>query len=253
MELTRQLAAFDDARRRLVAASSSPDTPVPSCPGWDVADLAWHVGVVGDIWRQLVEGSLGAPRDFHPGDRPAPGELPAWLDGVLQRASRTLAGTDPATPVQTWAELVPASFVQRRLAHELTMHAWDADRALDREQPLPLDLAEDGIDELLGALSFFRVPVPGRIAAGEGLHLHCTDHDLPEGAGEWVVRGPGGSWSIERRHAKEAFAARGPASEILLALWGRAPVEDLATFGDRVLLDDIVTGLRDTTGGPLRS
>jgi uncharacterized protein (TIGR03083 family) len=249
VDLDRQLTAIEDAKDRLVDAASRPDVAVPSCPGWDMADLVWHVGVVGDLWRHTIEGSLGAPVAFRPGERPERDELATWLDDRLQRMVVTVGGADPAAPVRTWVETVPASFVQRRLTHELTMHAWDADRALERAQPIPLDLAEDGIDELLSSLAFFGVPVPGRLAAGEGIHLHCTDDDLPEGGGEWVVRGPGGSWEVERRHAKETFAARGAASDVLLALWGRAPIEGLSTFGDQALLDEVVAGLRERTGG----
>lgn len=58
------------------------------------------------------------------------------------------------------------------------------------------------------------------------------------------VRGGSGGWDIERRHAKGAFAARGPAADLLLLLWGRRPASALQIFGDEVVLEGVLGAVR---------
>jgi uncharacterized protein (TIGR03083 family) len=252
MDVDRTVAVIDDARSRLAGAAASPGIPVPSCPGWDVAELVWHTGVVGDFWRQIVDRSLGSPAEYHPGDRPDDGVLARWCAEVLGHLSSVLAAADPSREVWTWSADHSVAFVQRRMAHELAVHAWDADDALGRARPVPVDVAVDGVDEVFDTF-FARVAVPERFAAGDGVHLHATDDDLAAGTGEWVVRAEAGVWAVEHRHAKEAFAARAPASDLLLAIWGRVPPDRLATFGDPALFDELVTGLRQSMGSARRS
>ena len=51
-------------------------------------------------------------------------------------------------------------------------------------------------------------------------------------AGEWVIRfgDPGFEWS--HAHEKGDVAVRGPVSDLYLLMWGRAPLDDLESFGD---------------------
>lgn len=206
-------------------AEGALDVPIPSCPAWTMADLVWHVRVVGDFWRQLVDGTIASPGAFARGDRDADDALIASYRVVLDRLVTTLAAADPAAEVWTWADDHRAGFIQRRMAHEIAVHAWDGHHARGREQPIDAALAVDGVDEFLEAF-LPRVPVAD---VGDGIHLHSTDVDS---GGEWLIRVDDGRWAPEHRHAKGAFAARGTASELLLLLWGRYRAEDLQTFGD---------------------
>ena len=65
------------------------------------------------------------------------------------------------------------------------------------------------------------------------IHLHATDTD-----GEWLVRlGPDGI-TFDHGHAKGDVALRGPAEDLLLWVWNRAPVDDrFEVFGDPALLE----------------
>ena len=45
------------------AAESGLDLPIPSCPGWTMADLVWHLGEVHAFWGQVVAGKLTDWRD----------------------------------------------------------------------------------------------------------------------------------------------------------------------------------------------
>jgi hypothetical protein len=71
---------------------------------------------------------------------------------------------------------------------------------------------------------------------GETVHLHFTD--TAEGApGEWLVTLTADGPAIEPVHAKGDVAARGPASDLDLYLWGRVGVDTLEVFGDVALLE----------------
>ena len=61
--------------------------------------------------------------------------------------------------------------------------------------------------------------------------------DRPAGTGEWLVTlGPEGP-TVEHAHAKGDVAVRGTASDLLLLLWNRVPVDRCEVFGDAGLLD----------------
>lgn len=237
-------AVLDDHGRRLAAAAGDDlALTIPSCPGWTMADLVWHVGVVQAFWTGLVAGDLAGPGDFRPPDRPDEASLVAWYTAGLDHTVATLGGADPAATVWTWAEDRTAGFVQRRMAHEAVVHAWDAAAARHQAWTVDASLAVDGVDELLDAF-LFRVAVVDGL--GDGIHLHSTDTD--DGLGEWLLRTESEAWVVEHRHAKGAFAARAPASGLLLALWGRVPVVELQTFGDSALFQRFTAALAASMG-----
>ncbi len=81
-----------------------------------------------------------------------------------------------------------------------------------------------------------RAPLHGRDpwrfgGDGERLHLHATD-----APGEWVLRFAGGEVTVTREHAKGEAALRGPASELLLVLYGRAQPGPDSLIGDPAVL-----------------
>lgn len=213
------------------AVAAGLDAPVPSCPGWDVAELLAHVG---RVHRRAASSSTRAPDDeVQRGvEIPAPerSELVAW---VREGADALVAALDrPAdTPAWTWAPPSTVGFWQRRQAHETSMHRVDAQiAATGTAEPIDAELAADGIDEWLHLLQNLprREPPTGN---GETLHFHCTDV-----AGEWLVRLTPDGLDVQREHAKGDVAARGAASDLLCWLQGRAPVDRLEVFGDASLL-----------------
>ena len=68
---------------------------------------------------------------------------------------------------------------------------------------------------------------------GETLHFHSTDAH-----GEWVITRTADGIDVEHAHAKGDVAARGPASDLLLMVWGRKLPEDLEVFGEMGLLTE---------------
>ncbi len=237
MSPDEHLEALEREGQAFTAALDDLTAPVTACPGWSVADLAYHTGEVHRFWstvvrerlRQVDEGTVVLPA------RPDDEDLPAWFrDGVIELLA-TLQDTPPDTPVWTWAPQQDAAFVRRRMAQETTVHRWDAERAAGgRPSPIDPALAVDGIDELC---DFFL----GQRAADDtapptgSLHLHATDTE-----GEWVVRADGTTMTVVREHAKGDAAVRGPASDLLLALWRRADLDQLEVLGDRTVAEELI-------------
>jgi uncharacterized protein (TIGR03083 family) len=225
----RDSAGFADA-----AAAADLATPVPACPGWDVAELVWHLLGVHYFWRSIAAGALQDPREVAEPDRPADAELVgAFRDGAAA-LMEVLAATDPATPVWTWAPQKDVAFIVRHQAQETAVHRWDAEQAAGRGFAIDAPLASDSIDEFLA----FSFPSANEGAALAGsVHLHCTD--VP---GEWLVApaGEGNEVVVTREHAKGDAALRGTASDLLLALYRRAGLDTLDVVGDRAAAEAFI-------------
>ena len=158
-------------------------------------------------------------------------DVHAYLRAGADRLGATLRAADLDAVVWTFRGPRPVRWWLRRQAQETTVHAWDAVVAAGGSLAIAPDVAVDGIDELLDDMAPPAFAAAAFGGAGETIHLHATD-----ATGEWLVTvGPDG-YTVGREHAKGDVAARGPAEDLLLALWGRRPLDGLETFGDAGLL-----------------
>ncbi len=214
--------------------------PVPSCPGWDVAEVVRHVG--GLHWwigRRVAEAPGDhVPRNGAPAAPADPDGLLAWSVACHDELLRSLdaARTEGRLEAQlsTWAGPQPLWWAFRRMCHETTIHAWDAqDAARDEEDELDPELSIDAIDETFELFLPRRFDAAAFSGRGETIHLHATD-----APGEWLVRVEHDGLVVTDEHAKGDVALRGPAASLLLALWNRIGLDDgdLEAFGDRELL-----------------
>jgi uncharacterized protein (TIGR03083 family) len=217
-----------DGDALLHAAGRNPVAAVPSCPGWSVNDLLAHLG---GVYRYVARQARSEER--LPGDDTelAPEVVPAQTADALAELQVVLAETDPQAPAWNWDRDAPdvAGYWRRRMAVETLVHRWDVENAGGTPGPLDPELSCDGVDE---ALTRFLPRRRGRLKeeiVGTA-HLHATD--TPAGVvSEWTVDlGPRGAVGIRRTHEKADAALRGPAGELLLAVWGR-PAQ-LERFGD---------------------
>jgi uncharacterized protein (TIGR03083 family) len=210
--------------------SSSPDTPVGSCPEWTLRDLAGHVGVV-QRWAAGIVATTAQERPSR-GDPPELADAAAcgvWLREGVAELVAALESADASAPLWTFTFDRKLSFWFRRQAQEVSIHRWDAQDATGVATPIDGALAADGIDEWLDLLA---VRGAATERAEHTVHLHCTDVD-----GEWLVRRSADGLDIERAHAKGDVAARGTASDLDLYVWGRVGPEHLELFGDADLLE----------------
>ncbi|SEG40950.1 TIGR03083 family protein [Nonomuraea solani] len=224
---------------RLAALAGDLSVPVPTCPGWTLAELITHVGqthrwathvlrnqVRERIWSRQVPGDLAEGEN---GDAD-------WLAAGAAELLETLRATDPSMTVWTWGPDERASWWPRRILFELVIHRADAELALGADPAIPAETAIDGVEEFLHNLPH-AAWVTRRLAElgaeGATIHLHANDAD-----GEWTItQGPAGKITWARGHAKGDVAVQGPVADLLLLLYGRRSPDALTVYGDRALLD----------------
>jgi len=229
------LAHLDADFEAMLAASGVLTLPVPGCPGWDVEALFSHV--LGVYRHKLACMQL----DANPGERSEGdwGVVPEGVDvrdeirAVYADLRDMLAGRgeDEAT-FTWWPDEQTVGFWQRRMAQETTVHRWDAESAVDGPEgagDVPDDLALDGVDELLGWLRWPWDDVPQPEATGQRVLVAAEDNAWTITLHERSVEVVGGSGEAD------ALVA-GPASGLLLHLWGRPGEHGIATTGDETAL-----------------
>jgi uncharacterized protein (TIGR03083 family) len=218
------------------ASGQGVDAPVPTCPGWTVADLCRHVGSIYAHVARIV----GERLTTSPGERaPAPdGVDPAgYVEETLDDLVEALGAAEPGAPVWNWSdEPDEAAFWARRMAHESAVHRFDAQRAHGVAQPVDDDLAADGLDELIDVIA------PYRAKAGEDRPAHTYLLESADATWELAL-GPDG---LARTAALKTpdVTVRGTASALLLAAYNRVPWSSLDVDGDRAALEVWSASLR---------
>ena len=215
---------------------AGPEAAVPSCPGWTVADLVEHLTVLLHWVRESVARGVITK----PADRVTPEHRPAWpdaLDGLRRELTgtiETLEALEPEFPAWTWpAQAKRAGFWQRRMAHEISVHRWDAELAAGRPTAIETKLAADGVNEVLDTW----LPAGRRKGPTD---MHGVVHLIASDAGySWFVRLRGAGIALldtgtildtDDHHARAEVT--GTASDLLLALMGRLDPKNLAITGD---------------------
>lgn len=204
------------------AGGADHDRPVPGCPGLTLGETVRHLGSVYRMavtWIRTGERPPAWPR------RPGDGES---VEDYLRDGLRALLGElethDPAEPCATWHPHDRSyAFWRRRMAHETTIHRVDVQNArAGVHDPIPDDVATDGVDEVLHLWFTHRLAALG--VAGT---RHATV----------AVRTGGRTWlsTVTPTHTTTvdaAGAATPPADAVITAaptamylwLWGRLPV-----------------------------
>jgi uncharacterized protein (TIGR03083 family) len=210
------------------------DARVPSCPDWDLAQLAAHVGRVHGWATEAV--STGARPAGPPTSPDDPEAVKAFFAENAGTLLATLSAVEPDKPSWNFSgsDQVAAWWL-RRQAHEIAVHRWDAESAVGDPSPIPAELAVDGVDEFLSVLAPLRLGGKDGIDIGGSIHLHANDAD-----GEWTLHTDDGIFRVTKGHSKGDVAVRGPASSLVLLLWNRVgpPDAGLEVFGDRAVLDN---------------
>ena len=232
--LRREGAALLDAAR-----AAGTGAPVASCGEWSIGDLVWHVTEVYSLFGQVVAGRLASIDDVVRGQRPPDSELVESCRAALDALVESLEAADDSTPVWTFTSDRTVGFVRRRMAVETAVHRWDAEVAAGARPGIDGELASAGIDEFVH--HFVHRRDRDAAAVGGSVHVHCGD--VP---GEWTLRPDAatGAWITSREHAKGDCALRGPASDLLLALWRRLPLSAVDVVGDADVASRFVASTR---------
>ncbi|MDX3112231.1 maleylpyruvate isomerase family mycothiol-dependent enzyme [Streptomyces scabiei] len=237
-------AAVAAETARFVAGLEDADltTPVPSCPGWTLADLIKHTGSVQRWFSALLHARIQEPPRKREVDLRLPErqeDYPDWLADSATVAAQAFAATDPDLPMWAWGVDQHARFWARRMLFETLLHRVDAELSLGRRATVDRPLAVDGIDEFLVNLPFaapFAPDVAKLRGPDKAIRFNATD-----GEGCWLVRLRSDGFGLDANAgaAESADATvHGLAADLLLLVYGRLH-HSAAVFtqeGDRDLL-----------------
>ena len=215
-----------DGQALAAAARRNLEAAVPSCPGWTVGDLVFHTGAVHREKTLIVERGLENQPEWESPENLNDEHLVEWFEEGLEELAQVLEASDPNQPAWNWTSHAPqiAAFWPRRMAHETSIHRWDAEAAVGAPNPIDSDVAADGVDEFL----FVHMPEEENHPPLDAtVHLHRTD-----GPGEWFVRLEASDVNVTKEHKKGDVAVRAPASDLVLLLWRRIGPGDVEVLGD---------------------
>lgn len=193
-------------------------TPVPACPGWDLAELGRHLGAthrwaMAAIVTCLPNGEAKGPDD--------PAEVADWYDESAELFAELLDRTPPETPAWHFGPKPRhADFWFRRQALEAAVHRWDGETACGVVSVITPVLSIEGVTEI--AEIFF--PRSLRNGGGPGpdlaIALRATDVASPDALLSTAVAGDDPPTALATIH--------GTAQSLLLLGWGRLQLDDPA-------------------------
>ncbi|MEV5282472.1 maleylpyruvate isomerase family mycothiol-dependent enzyme [Streptomyces sp. NPDC051993] len=247
-DLLRLIDERSTAFRTAVAAASSLDAQVPTCPGWTLFDLVKHLGGGDRFWAAIVGAG---PADAPPAEATAaraalevPREreaLLAWLSASTQLLLDALREAGPESGCWTWwpasQSLQTSGGIARHRVQETAVHTYDAQLSGGAPQPLPLGVALDGVEEFLFTVcgtpsAWPHKPTAFDFHTAEGRSWRLT----VDGDGARSTRIPAPTATGEDSDAAGA-SVHGTASELVLYLYDRIPADSLHVDGDAGLLD----------------
>jgi uncharacterized protein (TIGR03083 family) len=246
------LTLIDDrsAALRAAASDAGQDAAVPGCPDWSVGDLVAHLGAVQLFWAAVVTaGSPDAPPgEDKLGDRTPGADLIGWSAASTDALLGALREAGQDRPCWAWWEgsgaPLTSGAIARHQVQEAAVHAFDAQEAAGRAEPLPPVVAADGIGEFVTVAMASLGPWPHRPAAVELAAADGTAWRISlTGAGA-IATDAGEPAAASQRDAGQPepdARLRGTASDLVLALYGRHTERGVAVEGDRALADALLT------------
>ncbi|GGV01175.1 hypothetical protein GCM10010275_45220 [Streptomyces litmocidini] len=235
---------------------ADPAAPVPTCPGWTLADLTRHLGAVHRWADHLVRTRATVrvrPKDL-PLDPPSdPAACADWLAEGADTVLTTLRAAAPDLPVWSPGADPHARYYPRRLLSEAVVHLADAELALHGAAgPIDPRTAVATLDHFLADAPYIPwIAEPLAHLGRDGAVLRLGARDT--GTAWTLALGGGGfTWSRENPDNRAIREVRGSggveptasveadAGELLLLLHRRYDADDprFGHTGDRDLLDD---------------
>lgn len=247
--LLRLIDERSTAFRAAVASAPDLDAQVPTCPEWTLFDLAQHIGEGRRDWAATVAAGPAPAKSAAEGAPAAPREreaLLAWLAQSTELLLEALREAGPDRDCWTWWETLQSpgtsGAVARHQLQQMAVHTYDAQITVGAPQPLPDEVALDGVDEFLSTCVATTSPWPHKPAA---IDFHASEGRSwrlslsADGARTARLPGPdAGPATTASPDAAEA-SARGAAAELVLILHGRIPVDSVELDGDRGLFEQL--------------
>jgi uncharacterized protein (TIGR03083 family) len=252
LEFPELLSLIDERSTVFLAAvvsAPSLDVPVPTCPEWTLFDLAQHVGMGRRKAAAIVaagpadappvtsawDDGTGAPRERE--------ALLAWLTESIEQLASTLREAGPDRGCWTWwgdsQSPQTSGGVARHQVQEVAVHTYDAQLTLDAPQPLPQEVALDGVEEFLFTCCSTDVAWPHEPAA---VDYHATEGPSwrlrlsRDGARVAHLLTPAAGEEPDKADA----SASGTANDLVLVFYGRMPLDSLKLDGDRRIFEQLI-------------
>ncbi|WP_053748827.1 maleylpyruvate isomerase family mycothiol-dependent enzyme [Streptomyces sp. MMG1533] len=249
-DLLRMIDERSTAFRAAVASAPSLDVQVPTCPEWTLFDLVQHLGQGRRSWAATIAAGPAAPaKSTAEGAPVGPREreaLLAWLAASTQELLDALREAGPDRGCWTWwgASQSPQTCgaVARHQLQEVAVHTYDAQITVGAPQPLPDEAALDGVEDFLSTCCATPSAWPHKAAA---LDFHATEGRSwrltlnGDGARSTRLTTPGTMPATDVDGGPDAVGAsvRGTASELVLFMYDRIPMDSLQIDGDGHLFD----------------
>ncbi|MEO3741969.1 maleylpyruvate isomerase family mycothiol-dependent enzyme [Plantactinospora sp. B5E13] len=248
--LLRLIDERSTAFRAAVAAAPSLDVQVPTCPEWTLFELARHLGEGRRAWAATVAAGPDASAKAAFEGPEAPRERAALLDWLAASTRQLLDALREAGPDRgcwTWwgASQSPQTCgaVARHQLQEIAVHTYDAQLTVGAPQPLPDEVALDGVEEFLSTCFATTAAWPHEPAV---VDYHATEgrswRNWVSADGARTARLPVSDTTPAVDQPEVAYAsARGTASQLVLAaFYGRLPLDALELDGDRRIFDLLI-------------
>ncbi|MGO9963083.1 MAG: maleylpyruvate isomerase family mycothiol-dependent enzyme [Acidimicrobiales bacterium] len=218
------LLAVEIERFAALVETASPSTPVPSCPGWAVNDVALHLGSVHRWAEHLVRARAAAripSSEMDLDEGPVDGE---WIRLGGEALLETLRASDPADPMWAWGLDQHVRFWSRRQLHETLVHRFDLEIAEGHRPAAAAHVAADTIDEFLINLAraeYFSPKVALLRGRGESIVLRATDT-----GNAWTVRLHPDRFDVLVDEQEAMASMSGRAVSMALVLYRRLSLAD---------------------------
>lgn len=210
------------------------DREIVTCPGWNVAAVVLHVGVLHRWAAAMVAGGHAEPLDRAAFEfAPDGAERITWFESGSSALIEVFSEVGPDREVWTRLGMGRSKFWFRRVLQETMVHRFDIELAAGSLGAVDPVVAADGIDE------YWTVQLERKLAlrpvstlAGV-LELRATDVDVA-----WTVRLNENTVTAVKSGFPADVTVTGPAYELLSFLWSRDQLGiDCSVEGDRRLVD----------------
>ncbi|MGK3937044.1 uncharacterized protein (TIGR03083 family) [Streptomyces canus] len=244
--LLRLIDERSTAFRAAVASAPSLDVQVPTCPEWTLFDLVQHIGEGRRSWAATIAAGPDAQAKSVAEDAPtAPREreaMSAWLAASTQELLDALREAGPDRGCWTWwgASQSPQTCgaVARHQLQQMAVHTYDAQVTVGAPQPLPTEVALDGVEEFLFTCVATTSAWPHKPTAFD---FHATEgHSwrlTVDGEGARSARIPTPTDADGESSDGAGVSVHGTASELVLFVYDRIAADSVRIDGDAGLFD----------------
>ena len=198
---------------------------VPWSDRWTIGTVARHVAgthhVVAEVVRGRPDADFGLFSEMQTPQKDSP-EFVEWFRSGTTLLLEQLSSVPNDDACWSWyASGRRVGWWARRMAFEAVVHRWDTDAAQGLPFSVSPEIAADGIDE------FLEVFVTSSRAAhdsppGPTVSFECSDRSDRW----WLDLSVRGASIVSKDPLSASVAIRGAAEQILLMVWGRAPISD---------------------------